>query len=385
MRTWIDVNLDNLTHNVDEIQTHVKNKKIMAIIKANAYGHGAFAIAKHLSNLGIEHFGVATSEEAFLLREEGIKDVVLILSVAPLEEWQEIAKKNIQITISSPEEVKYLYDNREIFKKNPLKIHIKVDTGMGRIGFKPIDALRAVRIIKRLKVAEIMGIYTHLSDADGAEYESENYTKNQITLFDSVVEKIIKHYPIEYIHILNSAGILKFSTYSRFENMVRPGLILYGVYPCNFETLCLKQIMTFKSRVLFVKQIESPLSISYGRQYTAMPGQTIATVPIGYADGLFRSLGNRWEVIINGVKCPVVGRICMDNLMVDATECENALYSDVEVISNNLSIYSMAEICGTVPWEILTSINPRITKLYFKRSELVAKVTLLRNELYKNF
>ncbi|MCX5774309.1 MAG: alanine racemase [Fusobacteria bacterium] len=385
MRAWIDVNLDRLTHNVIQIQNQVLNKKIMAIIKANAYGHGAFAIAKHLSNLGIEYFGVATSEEAFLLREEGIKSTILILSSVPLEEFEEIALKNIQITISSPEEIKFLYEKRFFFRKNPLKIHIKVDTGMGRIGFKPLETIRAIRIIKRLKVAEICGLYTHLSDADGDSLQSHEYTQKQISDFDLIVQKVLEKYSIEYIHILNSAGILRFPKLSKYENMVRPGLILYGVYPCNFDTIKLKQIMTFKSKILFVKKIEASLDISYGRSYTAKSGEIIATVPIGYADGLFRNLSNNWDVEVTGQKCSIVGRICMDNLMINASNIRKPLHKDVILLGENISIYKMADVCGTIPWEILTSINPRITKLYFKDEELVCKVTLLQNSVYNNF
>jgi len=385
MRTWMDVHLDNLTYNVEQIQKQVSQKKIMAIIKADAYGHGAFVVAKHLSNLGIKHFGVATSEEAFLLREEGNIDNILILSAAPLEEWVEIAQKNIQITISSPEEVKFLYEHRALFRTLNLKVHLKIDTGMGRIGFTPRESIRAVRIIKRLKIADLCGIYTHLSDADGNTSDSYEYTKKQIVEFDAIIEELNKRYSFEYIHILNSAGILRFPTLSRFENMVRPGLILYGVHPCDFEKVPLKQIMSFNSKVLFCKKVMNELPISYGRTYTAKEGEIIATVPIGYADGLFRALSNRWNVLVDGEKCPIVGRICMDNLMVNVTKIERPLYKTVELVGKNLSIYKMSKLCETVPWEILTSINPRTTKLYYKSDTLVAKVTLIKNEIYSGF
>lgn len=382
MRAWIEVNLDHLTNNIQEIRRQVNNKEIMAIIKANAYGHGTRVIASHLNECGVTYFGVAASEEALLLRKEGIKSDILILSCTPLQEWAAVLQEEIQLTLTNMHEIEYLLNNVKHLSEKAVKVHLKIDTGMGRIGFSPQEALDAFSLLSNSEMVEVMGVYSHLSDADGETQESDEYTKNQIELFDNCVEEMIKIAPIQYVHILNSAGITRYAQHSRTHNMVRPGLLLYGISPLPHENdLKLKELMILKSCVVFEKIIEQPMGISYTRSYVAKIGERIGTIPIGYADGLFRSLSNVGKVYIKGSYYPMVGKLCMDNLMVSLQE-ESLLGEEVELIGPHLSIYEMADQSKTIVWEILTSMNPRLIKLYFKNKKMVAKVSLNSNEIY---
>lgn len=370
MRVWAEVNLDNLIHNLKEIKSISQNKEILGVVKANAYGHGAIEVANELAKAGVKFFGVACVDEAEELLNHNIDGDILILGCTPIEEWKRAVSLGIQLALSSFEEIEYI-EKSKIYPK----IHIKMDTGMGRIGFTPEKAKEAIRYIQEKNLAEIVGLFTHFSVSD----EDIDYTNMQKKLF----EEVEREFPdIKYKHISNSAGILNFN----FEyNMVRPGIILYGIVPFNDINLQkkFKPVMTLKTKITFIKEIEKDSSISYGRSYTAKKGEIIATLPVGYADGISRFLSNKGEVIIRGIKCRIAGRVCMDQMMVIIPENLKDIRPGEEVIifGEESTVEDLAQKIGTISYELLTNINNRVPRMYIKNGKNVKIKSLLGRKM----
>lgn len=355
MRAWLEIDMDNLKYNLEKIRGLVNGTNILGVIKANSYGFGAVEIAKELSKNGVEIFGVASLEEAMELREGGISDEILILGSLFNDEIELAAEKGFQMTISSMRQLEFIENNRI----NAL-IHIKIDTGMGRLGFNLDEGEKAVDycIEKGLKIT---GIYSHLSDADGASDESYEYTTEQIKKF-SVFEK---YKSIKYIHILNSGGILRFN--NKFKgNLVRAGICMYGMLG-NERIPGFKRVFSMKARVLFIRTLEEDSYISYGRTVKMKKGETFATLSIGYADGMKKEFSNKTYVLIEGEKCPVVGEICMDMCMVKIPDSilkkinigTEAIVIRDDIIEEINSIYKST-------WDILTGIGRRVYRVYKK-------------------
>ncbi|MBC2855896.1 alanine racemase [Cetobacterium sp. 2A] len=355
MRTWAEIDLDSLAYNIKKIKKLSHNKEIMAIIKADAYGMGAVTIARELSNLGINIFGVSSLEEAIELRNYSVTDDILILA-GMYEEELELAKRyNLQITVTNFDQLEQVAQ-----KDLDIPIHIKVDTGMGRVGFNPGDVKSALKFAKE-KNLNIIGIYSHLSVADESNEESIEYTKKQLEKFKEF-EKIEN---IKYIHILNSGGILKFGE-NRKDNLVRSGIILYGVYG---EGLIegLKRVFTLKSKVLFIKTLEEDSDISYGRTAKAKKGEMIATISVGYADGFRREFSNVGDVEIHGIKCPIVGKVCMDMLMVKIPkEIKEKIEIGDEVIVMGEDIFEKSKLINISIYELFTGLSRRVGRVYLK-------------------
>lgn len=366
MRVWAEVNLDNLKNNINIIKEIAGSKHILGVVKANAYGHGAIEVATELKKCGVDFFGVACVDEAEELRNHGIDSNILILGCTPLDEWKKAVSLGIQLTLSSFKEIEYI-EQTGIFPK----IHVKIDTGMGRIGFTPSDAESAIKYIREKKIAEIVGLFTHFAVSD----EDELFTMKQKEEFENIASKFTD---IEYKHVSNSAGILNFN----FNyNMVRPGIILYGIVPFKDDKLQkkFKPVMTLKTNVTFVKKVEEDMTISYGRTFKAEKGSIIATLPVGYADGISRFFSNRGEVLIRGKKCRIVGRVCMDQMMVAIPqELSNVEAGEEAVIfGEELLVEEIASMIGTISYEILTNINNRVPRLYIKNGKFVKIKSLL--------
>lgn len=370
MRTWAEINLDNLLYNLGKIREFAGNREILCVLKANAYGHGAVEIAKFLSRNGINIFAVACVDEAEELRKNGISNEIVILGCVTEEDWKKANELDVQLTLTSFENIRFI----EKLKIYP-KIHIAIDTGMGRRGFTPEDAKKAIDYIIKNNTAKIVGIYSHLSCADTS---SENqYTKVQIDKFST-----FNRYKVKYNHLLNSAGIFAFGEFSE-SNLLRAGIGLYGVNPMEYD-LELKPVLALKSKVVFVKKIEEELSISYNRTYEAKKGEVIATIPVGYADGLNRSLSNKGYVRIHNVKCDIVGRITMDQIMVKIPDDIQEMISvgdEVVVYDNNLN--ELATLAGTISYELLTSLMPRVKRIYLKNGKKVIQTSLLERKTYE--
>lgn len=356
MRVWAEIDLDNLGYNIRKIKKLSHKKDIMAIIKADAYGMGAVNIAKELSELGVKIFGVSSVEEGMELRQSGIEDEILVLAGAFNEELELAVKYNLQMTVTDIEQIKYISKN-----KINLKIHIKIDTGMGRVGFTLNEAKDAIKLSKKENIY-IKGIYSHLSVADELNVESIEYTKQQLKKF----EELSSIEEIEYIHILNSGGILNFSEISQ-SNLVRAGIIMYGVYGAGMIEE-LKQVFTLKSRILFLKELKEDMDVSYGREGKGYKGDLLATISVGYADGFRREFSGHGTIKIHGEKCEIIGKVCMDMLIVRIPEeiKEKVKVSD-EVIVIGEDIFEKAKTSSI--YEVFTGLSRRVSRVYLKNGK----------------
>lgn len=372
---WAEISLDNLAHNMREIRRVAKSKDIMAIIKADAYGHGAMDVAPVLLENGATSLGVAVITEAIELRKAGIKAPLMILGYTPLTFSKEIIKYDIQQTVFTFEYAKALSNEAQKLGITA-KIHIGLDTGMGRIGFLPNEeSVSEVYAISKLPNIEIVGLFSHFSSADE---EDKDYTYEQLDKFNNFYHKLTKKGVKPKIrHIANSAAIIDLPE-THFE-AVRPGLILFGYYPSeeiHKEKIHLKPVLTLKTDVVHVKTMEKDMYISYGRKYKTEKESIIATLPIGYADGYTRLLFDKAKVIINGKLAPIVGRICMDQCMVDVTDIGEVKVGDEVILigqKGNVKFDAddIAELLGTINYEIICMIGKRVPRVYIKDGKII--------------
>lgn len=354
--TVMEVDLSALKNNISEIKKYIGNKELMPIIKANAYGTYVNKIISIINEFNI--VGVATIEEGINLRKLGFKKEIFILNQPAIDELDEIVKYSLTIGISSFEFL------QEVLKRNvKIKVHLELETGMNRTGINLLDIEKFLKsITENIKVE---GIYTHLSSADF----DEEYTREQLNKFEYGVKKIKTKIPsIKYIHSLASSGILNYL--SEKTNLVRPGIILYGYYPSDNlkERLNLKPICKLKTKIVFLKEVPENSAISYSKNYVTKNKTKIATIPIGYADGLKRTLSNKGYVVINNKKCKILGNICMDSCMVDVTEINNVKIGDDVYIWDNaiIKVEEIATLCDTINYEIISTISNRVKRLFIE-------------------
>jgi alanine racemase len=372
---WAEINLNNLAYNVSEIRKISKSKDIIGVIKADGYGHGALDIAPILLESGITRLAVAVLDEAVELRRGGIKCPIMILGYTPTIFADSLLKYNIEQTVYSYE---FALELSKIAEKDnkKIKIHIAIDTGMGRIGFLCDDnGLDAVYKISKLPNIIIEGLFSHFSTADE---EDKTYTNYQIKRFNWFYHKLIEqNVHINIRHIANSAAIIDLPQ-CHFE-AVRPGIILYGYYPSDKvikNKINLKPVMSLKTSIVHIKELDSGEYISYGRRYKTARKSVIATLPVGYADGYTRLLFDRAKVIINGKFAPVIGSICMDQCMVDVTDMENINVGDEVVLMGQVGetkfdADDIAELLGTINYEVICMISKRVPRVYIKDGEVV--------------
>lgn len=362
--SFLEVNLKDVSYNIKQIKKFVgDNVELVPVIKANAYGLGVKKLKGILEENEIKKVAVAITDEAVELRDANFNMDIIVLNEILEEETKQIVNYNLTPSISVLEVAKKLNDYSK--EKNvTTKVHIEVDTGMGRVGLKPIEVLPFVeKIIKELTNLKIEGIYTHFSSADC----SEEYTLEQIRKFEGVQKELkLNGYSFEYIHAAASAGILKYP--NAHYNMVRPGSIIYGYLPDKSMKgiIPLKESTKLKSNVVFVKEVEKGVAISYGRTYITNKKTKIATIPIGYADGIKRNLSNKGRVLIHNKYAPIIGNICMDNFMVDITDIPETQIGDEVILWDNekITINEIASLCETINYEILCSIQDRIPRKY---------------------
>ncbi len=382
-RVYTEINLDIIRKNVESTMSKVgKDVDVLVILKADAYGHGAIKIAQELSLIGINNFGVATAEEAIQLRNQGISGNILLLDYAFEENYETLIDNDIINTVFQFDHARRLNEIAKELNKKAL-VHLKLDTGMGRIGFIPSkENLDEIKKINALENIEICGIYSHLACADCKDKSSSN---EQIKLFKSFVEEIEENGVILPVkHICNSAGIIDFS--DNYLNMVRNGIITYGLYPSdevNKSEINISPAMSMKSHVVFVKEVEKDFPVSYGSTYITEKKTKIATIPIGYADGYPRALSNKGSVLIAGKKAPIIGRICMDQMMVDVTDIGNVKQGDLVTVigkdgENEITVDDISEIVGTINYEILCNISKRVPRVYVKNNKVIDIVNLIK-------
>jgi len=361
---WIEVDLGALRSNLAKIRSSLgDNVTIVATIKQSAYGHGLIPVANELAAQGIDFFGVGSIEEAISLREEGLKGSIIVLSAVLDKFVSHFLEQDVIPTIVDLDFAKKL--NKEAAKANKvIPVHVKIDTGMGRLGLHYKQARTFIKQLKKLSNISLEGIYTHFPVADS---DSE-FTKFQIDVFNGFVSQLNKEgIFFKFCHCANSIGIMNYP--GAHFNMVRPGLILYGINPCLELDLDLEPVLSLKSKVIFVKNIAKGMSVSYGRTYIAKRARNIATVSVGYADGYPWILSNRSQVIIGNDFYDVAGRVCMDHIMVDLKNTES-IKAGQEVIligkgkDIEITAQDLASWADTIPYEIVSRLSLKIPRVY---------------------
>lgn len=384
LRTWVEINLDALECNFDAVREALpENTKILAVVKANAYGHGAIGVSKFLEDKA-DYLAVAATDEALELRKNGIKCPILVLGHIPYGDYDNIVKFNITTTISD-------FYEAELLSKSAVKagttapLHIAVDTGMNRIGFACNDAsIEEIKKIKELPNIRIEGVFSHLAAADISD---KAYTRKQVEKFDGFVKTLSEmgiEAPIK--HLYNSAAI---ADLEKKYDMVRQGIILYGLKPSDeveFNNISVpKPVMSMKTRVVQVKTLPAGECISYGCTYTTEKETRVATLCAGYADGVTRVLSNNGEVLIRGKRARIIGRVCMDQFMVDVTDIPDVQAGDTATIfgtdgEETISVDEIAKKANTINYEIICNINSRVTRVYMKNGKVESAYGYLLNE-----
>jgi len=376
MRAWAEIDLDAVAHNVAEIKRCLNpGVKLMGVVKADAYGHGSFEIASELLKNGADVLAVAFCDEAVELRKRGVGVPILILGNSSESDIETIIDYDVTAAVSDAGFAREL-SRVAIEKGKKAKIHIKVDTGMSRIGFLADSdenrrlSCHVITEIAKLRNIEVEGLFTHFASADETD---ESYTKMQYERFVSMnglLEEKGLHIPLK--HVCNSAGLVKFPEMQL--DMVRAGIILYGMYPSrNFDRklIDLHPVMKFNSRVTQIKHLVAGSSLSYGMTHTLEVDSAIATVSVGYADGYPRNLSNCAKVFVNGEKVSQIGRICMDQCMIDVTEVNNINVGDEVTLfggaePNGVGVDSIAKLLGTINYEVTCGISRRVPRIYIK-------------------
>lgn len=364
--THLEINLSQLSRNYHAIQQAVAPAQLLAVLKANAYGHGLVEIARHLCTLDVPYFGVAFLEEAILLRQAGISTPILVMGGIIGNQIPAFLRYNLTITASSIEKLQQI-DQVAADMGLIAKVHLKIDTGMERIGVHYYNAHTLLDAARACQHCHIEGIYSHFANADAADTTS---AQKQLARFQQVLAYYDEHglEPPRLRHMANSGAILQLPN-SHFD-MVRAGILLYGVYPSADvpRTVDVRPCLSWKSRVVYFKVAQPDHPVSYGSTWHSDHLVRLVTVPVGYGDGYFRRMSGQAEVIIHGRRYPVVGTICMDQLMVNI-EWDSA-YNNDEVIllghenGSAITCEELAQWAGTIPYEILTNINTRVPRRY---------------------
>ena len=361
-RSWVEINLSNLCNNLIVYSTHLPSTtQIMAVVKADAYGHGDKVVAKYLSDRGIRHFAVSNIDEAIHIRTAGVEGQILNLGYTPIERADELIEYDVTQTLLSEE-----YAERLVKTGLPVKCQFAIDTGMRRIGLNADNPEHCEQVIREYSHRlNLNGLFTHLCVADTPEQKA--FTEKQIRLFEDVATRVSELNLS--CHCMNSAGGLWHS--SNVSCFTRLGIILYGLKPDYMNALPegIKPVLTWKSVVSMVKSVQPGDTIGYGRSYIVDHPMTIATITTGYADGYPRLLSNKGYVLINGKKAPIVGRVCMDQMMVDVTDIPNVRFeSEVVLIGESgdevITADDLSHMIGTIGYEIVCGISKRVSRVY---------------------
>jgi|SRR5690554_212765 len=367
---WVEVDLDAIKYNLGRIRGIIgEEPRIMAVVKAEAYGHGAVKVAEVALASGADWLGVAIPEEGIALRKAGINGPILVLGPLLPEQAGEFGVYGLTASITGLESAKAL-SAAAMKQKTKAKIHVKIDTGMGRVGINPQEAEDFFQKLSILPGLEVEGVYSHFATADE---EDKSYADHQLSVFRTVLknlEELGMRIPLK--HLANSAGIISFPE-SHF-NLVRAGIMLYGLYPspiADQNLLPLRPAFSLKTRITQVKRVPPGTAISYGRMYHTKTETTIITLPLGYADGWARALSGKARVLVKGRSYPVVGRICMDQFMVDVGDTQVEVGEEVVLIGRQnqeeITVDEVASLLNTINYEVVCMISDRVPRVY-KRS-----------------
>ena len=358
--TWAEISIKALSKNFLRVKEIVGDRvKVMSVVKADAYGHGAIKVSMTLEGLGSDMFGVASVDEGLELYMSGIKAPIVILGGIYEDEINSVVKYGFIPAIYSSDILEKL--NNIAYKNNlKIKYHLKVDTGMNRLGIKPIDLVQFLQNAMQYKNVTTDGIFTHLSSAD---LDERSYTEHQIDIFNKSIKDLKKErISFKYIHVANSPAIQRYPK-SHF-NLVRPGIMIYGAY--GDKEVYLHPVMKLKSRIVQIKKLPAGSRISYGGTYITKKPTKIAVLPIGYADGYIRQFSNKALVSINGTKACVIGRVCMDLTIIDVTDIDKVKVGDDVTLfgDENINIDELAEMADTISYELLTNVGKRVPRVY---------------------
>lgn len=373
---WAEIYLDHLAHNLNQIRQHLSPSiPICGVIKANGYGHGAVMMARELERLGAEHLAVATLTEAMELRNSGCQMPILILGYTPEEKAPLVIEKHFKQTIYTLEQAR-AFSQAAVSADQRVCLHLKIDTGMSRLGFQTTDeAADEIAELCQYPGLEVEGVFTHYAAADDAD---KSETHQQLAKFQWLVKALEERKcMIKLKHTANSAAIIDLP--ETHMDMVRAGIMLYGLYPSadvDHSRFKLKRLMALKTRVAHVKTIAAGTGVSYGLTYRPSNPAVIATLPVGYADGFARLLGGKAEVMIKGQKVPVVGRICMDQCMVDVTGLDVRRGDEVTLYAltsdKGDTVDDIARKLGTINYEITCMVSRRVPRVYIREGQTVA-------------
>jgi alanine racemase len=364
---WAEVSLSALRHNFTVLKKLAKDSEVLPVVKANAYGHGAVQASKAFIQAGAKFLAVAFVQEGVELRKAGIRAPILVLTPTLPPEIPDLLQNKLIPQISSVEGAKQISKGAQKLGLSDVKVHVKIDTGMARVGFRPFEVLQAVEEIQKVPRLTVEGVYTHLATAD---WTDPVYAWKQITLFHQALEKLERSGIHLSTHVANSAALMTYYPQSK-GTWVRPGIALYGLYP-NAKLknkVKLIPVMQVRAKILHVKTLEKGESISYGRTYTAKKLMKVVTIALGYADGLLRSFSNKGYCLIKGKKVPFVGRVCMDMTMVDVSSVPGVKAGDIATIFGRdgkafLSVEEQAANADTISYEILCAIGDRVPRVY---------------------
>jgi alanine racemase len=361
-RCWAEIARSALRHNAGVVRGRVGSAEMLAVVKANAYGHGLIGVAETLADQA-QLFGVANLEEALALRESFSHPIVILGPALPGER-STITERGFIPTISALEEAE---DFNRVAHRSPVAVNFKVDTGMGRMGVPEDQALDVLKKVSTFPNIRIHSISTHLPVSG----EDVDYTRDQLLRFGEIMKRFRAAVPIDYkAHVLQSAGVLAFAEHAAFFDMVRAGIVLYGISPLSEFQNLLKPVMTWKTRISLVRDTPKGRSISYGRTFITPQKMRIATLSAGYADGYPWHLSNRdAAVLVRGKRCAILGRVTMDLMMIDVSKIDNVQVGDEVVLmgrdgNEEISCAELAKTAGTIPWEITTRIGARVRRVY---------------------
>ena len=376
-RIQADIDLDAFRFNLDSIKKNInENTQIITVLKADGYGHGAVPLAKEAEKEErVWGIAVATVEEALELRRGGIKKPLLILGYTYQEDYDLIAAEELRPTVFKLSMAQEL-SQAALRKNKTIKIHIKIDTGMSRIGYRDLEkSVPEILEISRLPGLEIEGLFTHFARADEREKAPAYQQLEKYQAFQKALKEAGLKIPL--CHCSNSAGIIRIPEANM--DAVRAGIILYGLYPSGEvekEPVPLKPLMTLKSHIAYIKTLEPGVQISYGGTYTTQKETRVATIPVGYADGYARSLSNKGWVLIRGKKAPILGRVCMDQFMVDVTDIPEARELDEVILlgksqDQQITMEELGELSGRFNYEFACCISKRVPRIYFKGGKAI--------------
>lgn len=367
-RVWADIYLENIVHNYREIKKHVGDSRVMAVVKADAYGHGAVPVSLALEKAGADRFAVATLQEAIKLRNAGISRPIMVLGGSSPLQTEELLRHKIIQTVYDLKTA-HEFSQAALRYDEKLKIHIKVDTGMSRLGFvaahpEDLDSAAEVCMLEGL---EVEGIFTHLATS---EIPNEPFQKEQLRLFKEFCDKLeSKDIRIPLKHSANSGAVINIP--ESHMDIVRPGLALYGLYPGKglCDKINLKPAMQLRAQIAQVHDYPEAVTVSYGRKFASKGRLKTATVAIGYADGLFRTLSGKMDMLIRGKRAPQIGMICMDMSVIDVTNVPDVKVGDTVTLfgtdgSETISVEELAELAGTISYEIVCALSGRVDRRY---------------------